>query len=494
MRKIQILLLVAVASCLSSCLEKLPQDSVLEQDSMQTLTDADQIINGIYASFKGSGLYSGDLTLAPDIQADLVYAVDGFSNTYGKFWSWDFTPDDSNITNIYASLYGVIGRANFFLEYAPRVEESLHSEDDFATFDVLCGEAHFARALAYSELIRLFCPAYSEAIADDENSGVALSTSYSTAAVAKRATLRESYDLVLSDLAVAAELVTTNFNNSVYFTQGGVEALYARVYLHMEDWAKAEEYSSRVIDRTSTYALAAVDRTDTATGESQLSYMWTYDTSYEIIWKVGMTINSLGSELGRVFLGYNYVSYYPDYVPATWVLNSYPSGDGRASAYFGEAQTGYPHGLKWHLLTKYKGNAEFMQSNILFTHMPKPFRLAEQYLIRAEAYCRMGNYTKASTDLSAIVSNRVGSGTLTVNSDNWLEKISEERVRELFMEGFRLTDLKRWGMGFERTAQSNTVAPNNALKIEAGNYRFVWPIPQHEIEAPGSQMVQNAGY
>lgn len=62
------------------------------------------------------------------------------------------------------------------------------------------------------------------------------------------------------------------------------------------------------------------------------------------------------------------------------------------------------------------------------------------------------------------------------------------------MEGFRLSDLKRWNMGFERDAQLSTVEGNNELEIEAGDYRFVWPIPNHEIEAPGSQVVQNDGY
>ena len=59
------------------------------------------------------------------------------------------------------------------------------------------------------------------------------------------------------------------------------------------------------------------------------------------------------------------------------------------------------------------------------------------------------------------------------------------------MEGFRLHDLKRWGKGFERKAETSTVAPGNRLKINANNPRFVWPIPQHEIEAPGSMIVGN---
>ena len=124
--------------------------------------------------------------------------------------------------------------------------------------------------------------------------------------------------------------------------------------------------------------------------------------------------------------------------------------------------------------------------------MPKPLRLAEQYLIRAEAYCEKGNYSAASADLSALRETRYSSGgTISVNAGNWQETISDERVRELYMEGFRLHDLKRWGMGFERTPQSQTQSEGSSLKIEAGNPLFVWPIPNHEIVSPGSQIQPN---
>ncbi len=494
MKKLQYIILIAVAALFTSCLDKLPEDAVPEKDAMHTLTDADQIINGIYASFKGSGLYTGDMTLAQDIQADLVYAVDGFSNSYGQFWKWDIKPENRNVTNVYASLYGIIGQCNFFLEKAPKVEESLVTEKDFATFDVLVGEAHFARALAYSELVRIFCKAYSEEIADDPNSGVVLSTTYTEVATPERSTLRESYDLILDDLSVAEGLITGNQNNSVFFTQGTVEALYSRVYLNMQEWEKAVDYSSRVIERSTTYDLAAHDRFDGSTGYNHVQYMWTHDVSYEIIWKVGLTENSLANGIGQVFLNYNYVTYMPDYVPAQSVINSYSSSDARAAAYFTSVRTGYAHGLTWPLLSKYKGNADFLLKNIMYVHMPKVFRLAEVYLNRAEAHCRLGNYSAAANDLSTLSSARTGMGSVSLSADNWLSKISEERVRELYMEGFRLNDLKRWGMGFERKAQLHTVAPDNTLKIAKDDHRFVWPIPQHEIEAPGSMIVQNEGY
>jgi hypothetical protein len=125
--------------------------------------------------------------------------------------------------------------------------------------------------------------------------------------------------------------------------------------------------------------------------------------------------------------------------------------------------------------------------------MPKPLRLAEQYLIRADAYCNQGEYSKASADLNTLRASRYATGgsTVTVGADNWLDVIEQERVRELYMEGFRLNDLKRWGKGFERTPQASVQQEGSKLKIDAKDPRFVWPIPKHEIEAPGSQVQPN---
>ena len=68
-------LILAAALTLGSCLEKVPGDYIPIDKGMQNLTDAEQIVNGIYNTFKGGSLYSGRLTVCPDIQADLVHAV-----------------------------------------------------------------------------------------------------------------------------------------------------------------------------------------------------------------------------------------------------------------------------------------------------------------------------------------------------------------------------------------------------------------------------------
>ena len=93
--------------------------------------------------------------------------------------------------------------------------------------------------------------------------------------------------------------------------------------------------------------------------------MWTSDLSIGLIWKVGFTVNSYGGSLGQIFFNYDYSSYRPDYVPATWAINSYDSNDYVMSSFFQTYTTGYSHGLSWPLLIKYLGNEEFTNAQIL---------------------------------------------------------------------------------------------------------------------------------
>lgn len=492
------MILAAVAISSTSCLDKYPDDKILQKDAIKSVSDVNQAIIGVYAGFKDASLFSGVTTILPDLQSDLTYAVNGFTNIYGNTWRWEILATNSEVEAAYAGLYTIINRCNFIFDNLPYVEEHTLDDAELEKLDSYKGEIHFARALAYSELLKLFCKAYDPATAANEL-GLVLTTSYVNPGEIKRSSLKDTYQFVLDDLEKAAEYLaledgnTDILYNTSYFSIGTVNALYARVYLYMQNWDKAIEYSTKVID-SKKYFLSDVNRKNYSTKYNDFAYMWQYDDATEIIWKVNFELTSYGGRLGTIFLNYDYTSYKPDYVPAKWVLDLYSNSDKRYEAYFGQATTGYSHGLTWPLLTKYAGNQNFIAKNILFVSMPKPFRLAEQYLIRAEAYCRSAahQYGKAGKDISTLrIARYTSYGSTNITEENWLKTISEERVRELYMEGFRLNDLKRWHQGFERTPQTSTVSPGNSLKIDKDNPLFVWPIPQHELDVPGANIEPN---
>lgn len=502
LKNVKILFVALTALCAVSCLDKVPQSAIPQQQAMQTFDDAEQTVTGIYSLLKSSALYSGYLTILPDLQTDLVYAVDGYSNTYGNFWLWTIRSTTSEIESVYASLYQIIASCNFYLDYVPRVVAATTDENKLNDLNTYTGEVYAIRALAYSELLKCYCKAYKPETAEREF-GVVLRTTTLDKQPLPRASLYDSYQQVIKDLERAEELLDEDNDaySSAFVTRAMALALHARVALYMEDWQSAVKYSTELIE-SRNFALSSAVSYYT-NNMTYFDYMWNYDVATEIIWRIGFTTTSYGGALGQSFLGFNvdYTYYYPDYVPAQWVLDLYSNSDMRYSSYFYTLPTGYNHGLQWPLLVKYFGNQDFINNALIYhTVMPKPFRLAEQYLIRAEALCRQQtpNFSAASKDINTLRAARIVSGGgVNLTADNYIEQIAAERVRELYMEGFRLHDFKRWGElyrggeGFTRTPQSNSLTEGSSLSVKADDPLFVWPIPIHEIEAPGSLVQPN---
>lgn len=483
-----LLLLTTFASC---DLDRYPDTGMPDDQAMTNPEEAQQIVFGVYSAFKNSALYSGSLALAPDIQSDLVYAIEGYSNNYGDLYRWFTKSTDAYVEGVYTGLYTVITRCNFFTDKIGAIEQEYTSSDDRANLRKCKADIHFMRALAYSELIRLFCKAYDPATAENEL-GVSLVTTYTKSGKKPlRSTLAASYRQVLDDLEIAEKNITRDGYGSPYITVGAVNALYARVYLHMQQWAKAEEYATKTIENKNL-SLQNVNYHTYDSSLNDYQYMWTYDDGPEVIWKISMSYTDRGGALGEPFLGSKTAmqQYIPDFIPAQWLLDLYDDNDLRYQAFFAQVETSYAHGLTWPLLTKFPGNPVIDNGGKpLLTNMPKVFRLSEQYLIRAEARYRLKNETGANEDLTQIRKARItGYGSSSASGENLLKEIQNERVRELCMEGFRLSDLKRWGKGFQRTAQAHTVDGPNKLKVAATNPLFTWPIPKHEMDAvPGMQ-------
>ena len=493
--KTYILLLIAVAA--ASCegfLEKYPDNGIPMQ--MTTVQETVQVDYGIFSAFKNGALYSGDMVLCQDLQADVAYAFEGFSNTYGPIYRWDIVTTDQNVESVYAGLYQVVSRCNFLLDNAGGVLANTTDKNDIETVKKCMGDAHFARALCFSELIRIYCKAYpvdNEEAAKDLATypGISLAVKFGKNNTPLRSSLYDSYEQVLRDLEKAEEYLKLRSYaaDNPYFTLGAVHALYARVYLHMGKWAKSAEYATKVID-SKVYKLADATQNNYSAQYNDYRYMWLYDSSPEIIWKISSSYTDLVGALGIRFLNFDYQSrYQADYAPSKWVEDLYSGSDYRYPAFFMEGTTTY--GTAAVLLRKYAGNPSFdtQAGRYLYTNMPKPLRLSEVYLIRAEASYYAGNESTANKDLTTLRRARInGYGTSGASGDGLRKEIRDERVRELLMEGFRLSDLKRYGEGFTRKPQNGSYNGPDRLTIKKENAKFVWPIPQHEMDAvPGMQ-------
>lgn len=111
-----------------------------------------------------------------------------------------------------------------------------------------------ARALAYSELVKLFCKAYESEEDAAQQLGVILTRHYGGDEEMKRASLKDSYAFILEDLDRAEELLELeeDFTESLFdspdFNEYTVHALRARVSLYMKNWDDAIKYSTKVIE------------------------------------------------------------------------------------------------------------------------------------------------------------------------------------------------------------------------------------------------------
>ncbi len=118
-------------------------------------------------------------------------------------------------------------------------------------------------------------------------------------------------------------------------------------------------------------------------------------------------------------------------------------------------------------------------------------RLAETYLLRAEAYVDLGEPAKAAADIN-VVRERSNASDVTA-SDVDLDYILDERARELYTEEWRMITLMRMGKLVERVQKYNDDPENPGLGIQECN--SLWPIPQDEIDLnTGAVLEQNPGY
>ncbi|NSL85668.1 RagB/SusD family nutrient uptake outer membrane protein [Chitinophaga sp. Mgbs1] len=115
-------------------------------------------------------------------------------------------------------------------------------------------------------------------------------------------------------------------------------------------------------------------------------------------------------------------------------------------------------------------------------------RLAETYLLRAEAYLGKGEKQKAADDIN-VLRSRAQTTPASMAEIN-MDYILDERLRELYMEEFRAVTLTRLGLLYDRDKKYN---PRSGLTIEA--FHNLWPIPATEItQNTGAVLEQNKGY
>ncbi|MBS1563665.1 MAG: RagB/SusD family nutrient uptake outer membrane protein, partial [Bacteroidetes bacterium] len=322
----------------------------------------------------------------------------------------------------------------------------------------MLGECLFWRAYFYFNLINYF-----------GDVPLVVSPDVLETATLPKTPVAQVYDQIVKDLLDAKTKVSVNYPSAdrARINKAVVSALLARVYLYTQKWSDAEAESTSLINSGGTYTL-----------ETNLNNVF-IKTSNEVIWQVQSNVSA--GITGVTKMGQNWIpsGTVPVFVLYDTLAKTFETGDQRKvnwtkSMVYNSQTFYYPYKYKIRV-TSAAGN-EF---NVMF-------RLAEQYLIRAEARAQQSNFSGAQADINAIRS-RAGLGAVTITDKNTaLTALEKERWVELFTEWS-----DRW-FNLKRTGRIDAVM--KAVKPATWQpYQALYPIPLTDRNA-NPALKDNPGY
>ncbi|WP_177230362.1 RagB/SusD family nutrient uptake outer membrane protein [Chitinophaga sp. CF118] len=417
---------------------ELPADLVLGNDELADAAVADiyYVLSGRYTSsalFFINGMTADELTT--------------LNTSHMRFVNNAIPVDDILILYTWRDFYKAIYRANAILEGL--VSSNISAEKKMQ----LIGETRFLRAFCYYYLV--------------SNWGdvpLITSTDINQTELAARAPVADIYKQMMSDLEIASLLLSATYrsNEKVRANKWAAIAMLARVYLQWRNWAEAEKNAALVIN-SGMFPNTQPDSVFFKNSQSAILQFWMKD--------------------GYTYAGQTFIPVsdgYSNYPFTTDFMNAFEPGDLRKTKW--TSSFTYAGGLYYYPY-KYKKNTISTSDDAEYVMV---LRIAELYLIRAEARCHQDDISGAVADLNII---RHYAGLTDLPSDltkeNCLLAVEKERKVELFTE---------WGdrwLTLQRNGRIDTV-----LKVIKPYWTLtdtLYPVPKQERDR-NPNLTQNAGY
>lgn len=468
--------LMAGAVLLASCTKEIDQSPTYTlngDERFKTISDYEFSLTGAYSQFLANSYYGSTnganaFVALPDIMSDNLYETSESLANYTQFADWYYTADDGLVEDIWLDGYSVIRQANLTL----RNIDNLASQNAGAV-DRIKGQALAIRALAHFDLLRYFGEEFGRS---STKLGVPYVDRFDIEQKPARLTVKGTWDRIEADLKAAKTLMdngdkiiesatSTASSARSLIDQMVVNAILARMYNY-----------AGVSDSAVKYASLVINARPLATS-SEYPQIWKDVTTKEVVWSV--KFQAFNSDIGGNV--YYAVGNRASYRPTANLLSTYnPSTDVRYPSFFSSVAR---RGTNRLVASKYIGKEGRTDGIVDF----KAFRTSEMYLIRAEAYSRMGNDVSALADLNALRLARNAATGLETGAA-LLDAVFIERRKELFMEGQRFFDLKRTTRTINRTSNCS-----NFCTLDPSAREWNLPVPQSEIQA-NSAIVQNPGY
>jgi len=488
---------VALSACSKDELYQEPSTSLSDETIVNSYETAKTVLSGAYDQ---TGFYTyltiGQIGL--DVMGDdqtMTSGEYGFSTYKWNVYSYDYQQYPETVDGwwsayapyLWARAYRAITACNLL------INSTLPSgcED-------IVAQAHGIRAWNFMNLYHLFCAAYNNPkYGGDNGKGLFLRLTPADA--------NSENDVVRSDLKTSLAQIITDFKylydkgtetSNYYFNHKNAALFLARIYLEMNNYSEASKYAEEAASNTfdgSNLMSQAEYQSGFMKANSEWLLGFEFDSESSNIYAsipsfyhcaTAMDKNSgfgttaygtqvPGSSISErsSYLTKNAIDYMKGYSTVRFAKSFVNIFARDTNGAFKDCRALFPFYMSssdGYFTAKYNN-----RSSLGVADFPLA-RIAEAYLIEAEAKLQLGDATTALKILNALQTKRNGSISTTVSID----EIWKERRRELYGEGFAVTDLKRLQKGLERTGEDQW---SSVKTLDANSPRMMYPIPNAEL-------------
>ncbi len=465
-----------MSSCGSDFLETDYYTGIDIDSGLSSVNNIATALNGTYYQLFRQYFAGNYAVTIGDVPTDLAY-WNSKTGHWDDIYTFTYTDTDTYLYYIWDYGYKVADNAARIIQASKALYDNA-SESDKANLDLYMAEAYALRG--YAQLVLTNVYAHQIKVNGTDHSDklgiVVIDEPIQALTEVSRSTVGESYQAIIADFNNAL----TCFNKAggdrsslVYLGVAATQGLLARTYLYMEKWSDAKTQAQA--------ALATAGITTLNYGDSYAGLYYNSTSNEESFFALAIneSKNWSANSCGTLWTTYNFS-------PSPKLLSLYGENDCRTTI-FGWAATSteaapvFNGGKFTH---KESMNPAYATNYIV--------NAPEMYLIIAEASLNgAGSLDDAKEALLKVAMRNAdiqSVNDLPASKEDVMSFIKDERARELFQEGHRLYDLRRWDESASVYAYS---APE--IKFTFNNYKIsdlVFPIPSDEITA-GFGVTQN---
>lgn len=462
---------VGASGCGDSFLDTKYYKGIDLDKGLSTPNNVSTALNGVYHHLFNC-YFAGNYAISiGDIPTDITY-WNTETGHWSQIYSYNFADTDSYLNYIWEYGYKVADNAARVIKGVPELYGA-SNEQDKKLLDRCMAEAYALRAYSHLMLVNIFAHQVKVAGTDFSAQPGIVIVKEPIPALTKvsRSSIGDVYNLVVEDWKKSLEHFEAaggDRGSLFYFNVASVHGLLARTYLYMENWEDAIKSAQEALNVAKitklTYELAAYKALYNG-GDSNKESLFAL--------AISETQNWSANSCGTLWSTYSFS-------PSPKLLSLYKDDDCRKAIMSWDTNTApekpkYAAGKFSHYSS---GNSAYGTNYIV--------NAPEMFLIIAEANLKkkIPDLAAAKTALLAVAKRDakiLSMDNLPGEKEELMKFVKDERARELFQEGLRLYDLRRWD---EMTEVYAFGAPQ--IEFTFKNYKIsdlLFPIPSSEINA-----------